>query len=71
MININGKRVFDVNERWEDGIEHREESIKLYAVIAEIDFKHCDDSMGLKSGGDGDNGEHLMYLFDIYFDSRR
>jgi hypothetical protein len=33
-----------------------------------LDFIFLDDYFCFKSGGDGDNGEQLMYLLDIYFD---
>ena len=35
--------------------------------VADYDFNHCGDSLSLSIGGDGDNGEHLMYLLDCYF----
>ena len=56
-----------ITERWEKGIPHDPRSEHLYRFIAELDFKECGDSFGFKSGGDGDNGETLMYLFDEYF----
>ena len=58
----------DINKRWEEGIKHDSQSIKLYKALAEIDFKYGGDSFDFKAGGDGDNGEHLMYLLDIYFE---
>lgn len=58
-----------INQRWEQGIEHNERSIAIYKGIAKIDFEEGDDFFGFKSGGDGDNGEHLMYLLDIYFEN--
>ena len=36
--------------------------------IAALDWLYCSDSFGFKFGGDGDNGEHLIYLLDILFD---
>ena len=56
-----------VDQRWEQGIEHDPRSKALYKSIADIDYKLGGDSFGFKSGGDGDNGENLMYLFDIHF----
>jgi hypothetical protein len=38
--------------------------------IAEYDFKFCDDCFCWKIGGDGDNGESLMYELDEYFAAR-
>jgi len=54
-------------DRWEQGIDHDERSQELYGFLAEYDSKFAGDSMDLSSGGDGDNGEALMYLLDEYF----
>jgi hypothetical protein len=56
-----------LKERLKDCDEHDSRSIKLYEFISELDFNEADDAFGFKSGGDGDNGEHLMYLIDCYF----
>lgn len=56
-----------LTQRWEDGIPHDPRSVELYKHIEKLDFDECNDSLCLKSGGDGDNGEHLMYLMDDYF----
>ena len=61
---------YDVNKRWEEGIDHHPKSIEIAERIADIDFIFCNDSFGFKFGGDGDNGEALMYLLDIYFDEQ-
>ncbi len=61
---------YDINDRWENGISHRNESIELYKRISQIDFEFGGDSFCFSSGGDGDNGEQLMYLLDIYFDEK-
>ena len=58
-----------IDERWEKGIPHDKRSEKIYRSIAEIDFQN-DDSFCFKSGGDGDNGETLMYLLDVYFEQK-
>lgn len=57
-----------INERWENGVDHDPRSIAIYRGIAKIDLEECDDSFDFKSGGDGDNGETLMFLLDIYFE---
>ena len=57
-----------IAERWENGIEHDPRSVALYRSIAEIDFSENGDYFCWKSGGDGDNGEALMYLLDIHFE---
>ena len=58
----------DIEKRWENGIEHHPKSIELMEAVAEIDFQVCDDYFCWKLGGDGDNGETLMYEMDIYFE---
>ncbi len=55
----------DVKTRWENGNGPRQSSIDLVQRIIEIDQKYGDDFLDLKCGGDGDNGSHLAYLFDI------
>ena len=60
-------RILTVAERWRQGIPHDERSKEIYKAISEIDFFEAGDYFDFKSGGDGDNGEHLMYLMDIYF----
>ncbi len=57
-----------INERWEKGIPHDPRSKKIYHSIAAIDFTQNNDYFCFKSGGDGDNGEALMYLLDIHFE---
>jgi hypothetical protein len=57
----------EITRRWEDGIPHDPRSEELYESIAIIDWEEGDDFFCFKSGGDGDNGEHLMYLLDIHF----
>lgn len=60
----------NITQRWEQGIPHDPRSEALYKSIAEIDFKEGGDFFCFKSGGDGDNGEHLMYLLDIHYQRR-
>lgn len=62
------KQIKTPGQRWEEGIDHNPRSVELYMAIADIDFNHNNDFFCFKSGGDGDNGEALMYLLDIYFD---
>jgi hypothetical protein len=57
-----------ITERWEQGVPHDSRSKAIYTGIAKIDFEECSDSFCFKSGGDGDNGETLMYLLDVYFE---
>ncbi|PLS19440.1 hypothetical protein CVD28_03215 [Bacillus sp. M6-12] len=59
--------VIDINERWEEGIPHDKRSIEIFQFVKDYDFEFCNDFFCFKSGGDGDNGEHLMYLLDEFF----
>ncbi len=36
----------------------------LITTMAALDFAECDDSLQIKLGGDGDNGEHMIYLLN-------
>ena len=58
----------DINKRWEQGIDHHPKSKAMFKALADLDWKYGDDYFCWKSGGDGDNGEHLMYEMDIYFE---
>lgn len=59
--------IVDVKCLQASGIPHSPRSVALYESIAKIDFEYGGDHFNFKSGGDGDNGEHLMYLLDIHF----
>lgn len=59
----------NITTRWEKGIPHHPKSIALFKKLADIDFKYGGDFFCWKSGGDGDNGEHLMYEMDIVFET--
>ncbi len=58
------------NQRWEDGDEHDAKSIALFKFISDTDFAQCGDSFCFKSGGDGDNGETLMFILDCWFSAQ-
>ena len=55
----------DTEKRWEQGMPHHPKSVEIYEFISDIDIHDC---MCWKSGGDGDNGEELMYQLDVYFE---
>ena len=55
-------------DRWGNCIDHDPRSEKIARTIGEINFNVQQDSLCLKFGGDGDNGEELMYSLDIYFE---
>lgn len=56
------------DKRWEDGYDHDPRSEKIARAVGSIDFELQDDSLGLSFGGDGDNGEALLYALDVYFE---
>ena len=58
----------DVNIRWEKGTDHHPKSEDLMEHLMGIDFVFVDDHFCWKKGGDGDNGEALMYEMDMYFE---
>lgn len=64
---INRERTID---RWGDGIEHHPKSIELMEFLKEIDWEIYKDHFCWKTGGDGDNGESLMYQMDAYFEAK-
>jgi len=59
----------EVVDRWEQDIPHDARSVELAKAIADIDARN-DDYFDFKFGGDGDNGEELLYILDIYFAGR-
>jgi hypothetical protein len=54
--------------RWEDGIPHHPMSRRLMEFLAEHDFNDYEDHFCWKLGGDGDNGETLMFQMDAFFE---
>lgn len=58
----------DINKRWEQGVPHHPRSKELMRHLANIDIRYCNDYFCWKCGGDGDNGEILMYELDIIFE---
>ena len=56
--------------RWEDGIPHHPESMKIMEFLGSHDLNDYDDWFCWKWGGDGDNGEALMFQLDAYFEMR-
>jgi len=58
----------DINKRWENGVPHHPSSVILMGRVAAADWLFGNDSFCWKTGGDGDNGEALMYLLDIHFE---
>ena len=58
----------DIDRRWEEGTPHHPKAEELARIIGKLDFLYANDSLCLKFGGDGDNGEMLTYILDIYFE---
>lgn len=58
----------NITKRWEEGAPHHKLSEKLARELSEIDWMYCSDFFGFKFGGDGDNGEFLLYELDILLD---
>ncbi len=56
----------EVERRWEQCVPHDARSERLAGALAQIDAEN-DDEFDWKFGGDGDNGEALLFLLDIYF----
>ena len=54
--------------RWEEGIEHHPMSERIVRFLSEHDFYDYNDHFCWKVGGDGDNGEALMYQMDAFFE---
>ncbi len=53
----------DSGQRWEQGIDHDPRSEELFEFISRYNFYCESDSFCWKKGGDGDNGEILMYVY--------
>jgi len=55
-------------DRWSNGIEHHPMSERLMEFLIEHDFNDYNDYFCWKKGGDGDNGETMMYQMDAFFE---
>ncbi len=55
-------------DRWGEGKEHHPMSERIVRFLSEHDFNDYDDYFCWKLGGDGDNGETLMYELDAFFE---
>lgn len=56
-----------VRTRQLNGTPHSAKTKRFYEALSQLDFENG-DFFEFKSGGEGDNGEHLMYLLDILFE---
>jgi hypothetical protein len=57
-----------INARWEKGAPHHPKSLELMGLLMAVDMEFGGDYFCWKTGGDGDNGEHLLYELDIVFE---
>lgn len=55
-------------DRWSEGMHHHPMSVRLMEFIAKHDFNDYDDYGDWNYGGDGDNGETLMFQMDAFFE---
>lgn len=55
-------------DRWDKGIKHHPMSERLAQFIELHDFNDYNDYFCWSIGGDGDNGETLMYEMDAFFE---
>lgn len=58
----------DIGVRWEQGIEHHPKSEEIMDAMCYVD-KLNKYAMDIDVGGDGDNGETMLFLLDVYFDA--
>jgi len=54
--------------RWAEGKKHHNISMRLIEFLEEHDCNDYDDYFCWKYGGDGDNGEQLMFEMDAFFE---
>ena len=54
-------------DRWGRGVEHHPRSVELMTFLCDHDFNDYGDYFCWSKGGDGDNGETLMYEMDAFF----
>jgi len=57
-----------INDRWTEGTPHHPRSERLMEFLQEHDAEDYDMAFDWKTGGDGDNGETLMYQMDAFFE---
>lgn len=50
--------------------EHTAEARRIMEFLAFADYSFFGDGFDFRVGGDGDNGEFLMDMLDLYFESR-
>lgn len=58
------------SDRWERGFDHDPRSEEIVRALDDLDWKFYDGHLDIRFGGDGDNGESMMYLLDWWFAER-
>lgn len=56
-------------QRWEKGVDHHPMSRRLMKFLKEHDDKDYSNFFDWQIGGDGDNGESLMFEMDAFFET--
>jgi hypothetical protein len=57
-------------DRWGNGVAHHPKSIELIEFLKCHDSADYGDYFDWRTGGDGDNGETLMFQMDAFFESK-
>lgn len=55
-------------DRWEEGTEHHNKSFRFMEFLISHDSEDYNGYFDWSVGGDGDNGETLMYQMDAFFE---
>ena len=55
-------------DRWGKGIDHHPMSERLVRFLQDHDHHDYNDYFDWRVGGDGDNGETLMFQMDAFFE---
>lgn len=55
-------------DRWGDGLKHHPKSLRLMEFLKDHDREDYGSVFDWNTGGDGDNGETLMYQMDAFFE---
>lgn len=56
-------------KRWEKGVPHHKMSERLMGFLKRHDLEDYGNRFDWETGGDGDNGESLMYQLDAFFEA--
>lgn len=59
----------NIEKRWERGMDHHPKSIEFAKHVHAVEMMSKNDFY-LDFGGDGDNGETVLFLLDIFFEAQ-